>query len=87
MSTAHGGPVRMYVAPMYGYKSCKWLDAVERVTAGAQAWVLGGPEHDASTVGSANPMAATTSPRADVGRLVRFDAVERATWVDASFSP
>ena len=22
---AHGGPVRLYVAPMYGYKSCKWL--------------------------------------------------------------
>ena len=30
-------------------------------------------------------MAATTSPRADVGRLVRFDAVERALhWVNAS---
>jgi DMSO/TMAO reductase YedYZ molybdopterin-dependent catalytic subunit len=24
----HGGPVRLYVAPMYGYKSCKWLDAI-----------------------------------------------------------
>ena len=22
------GPVRMYIAPMYGYKSCKWLDAI-----------------------------------------------------------
>ena len=29
VSTAHGGPVRLYVAPMYGYKSCKWLEAVE----------------------------------------------------------
>src|SRR5438309_7850475 len=29
VSTAHGGPVRMYVAPMYGYKSCKWLDTIE----------------------------------------------------------
>ncbi len=29
ISTAHGGPVRLYVAPMYGYKSCKWLEAVE----------------------------------------------------------
>jgi len=29
VSTAHGGPVRMYVAPMYGYKSCKWLQAIE----------------------------------------------------------
>jgi DMSO/TMAO reductase YedYZ molybdopterin-dependent catalytic subunit len=24
----HGGPVRLYVAPMYGYKSIKWLDGV-----------------------------------------------------------
>jgi DMSO/TMAO reductase YedYZ molybdopterin-dependent catalytic subunit len=29
VSTAHGGPVRLYVAPMYGYKSLKWLEAVE----------------------------------------------------------
>jgi len=29
VSTAHGGPVRMYVAPMYGYKSCKWLENIE----------------------------------------------------------
>jgi len=26
---AHGGPVRLLVAPMYGYKSCKWLSAIE----------------------------------------------------------
>jgi DMSO/TMAO reductase YedYZ molybdopterin-dependent catalytic subunit len=26
---AHGGPVRLYVAPMYGYKSCKWLGGIE----------------------------------------------------------
>jgi DMSO/TMAO reductase YedYZ molybdopterin-dependent catalytic subunit len=24
----HGGPVRLYVAPMYGYKSIKWLQAI-----------------------------------------------------------
>jgi len=29
----HGGPVRLYVAPMYGYKSCKWLS---RITATPQ---------------------------------------------------
>ncbi len=29
ISAEHGGPVRMYVAPMYGYKSCKWLDTIE----------------------------------------------------------
>ncbi len=29
LSDAHGGPVRLYVAPMYGYKSIKWLDGIE----------------------------------------------------------
>jgi DMSO/TMAO reductase YedYZ molybdopterin-dependent catalytic subunit len=29
LSNAHGGPVRLYVAPMYGYKSCKWLESIE----------------------------------------------------------
>jgi DMSO/TMAO reductase YedYZ molybdopterin-dependent catalytic subunit len=24
----HGGPVRLYVAPMYGYKSLKWLSRI-----------------------------------------------------------
>ena len=28
LSDAHGGPVRLYVAPMYGYKSIKWLDEI-----------------------------------------------------------
>ena len=27
----HGGPARLYVAPMYGYKSCKWLSGIEVV--------------------------------------------------------
>jgi DMSO/TMAO reductase YedYZ molybdopterin-dependent catalytic subunit len=27
----HGGPVRMWVAPMYGYKSCKWLSEIRLV--------------------------------------------------------
>ncbi len=25
---AHGGPVRLYVAPMYFYKSAKWLSGI-----------------------------------------------------------
>ena len=25
----HGGPVRLLVGPMYGYKSLKWLDRIE----------------------------------------------------------
>jgi DMSO/TMAO reductase YedYZ molybdopterin-dependent catalytic subunit len=29
ISSAHGGPVRLYVAPMYGYKSIKWLNEIE----------------------------------------------------------
>jgi DMSO/TMAO reductase YedYZ molybdopterin-dependent catalytic subunit len=28
VTRAHGGPVRLYVAPMYGYKSCKWLGSI-----------------------------------------------------------
>jgi DMSO/TMAO reductase YedYZ molybdopterin-dependent catalytic subunit len=28
VSTEHGGPVRLYVAPMYGYKSIKWLSRI-----------------------------------------------------------
>ncbi|MDQ3107123.1 MAG: molybdopterin-dependent oxidoreductase, partial [Actinomycetota bacterium] len=31
ISAAHGGPVRLLMAPMYGYKSIKWLDRVEVV--------------------------------------------------------
>ena len=29
LSRHHGGPVRLLVAPMYGYKSCKWLGGIE----------------------------------------------------------
>lgn len=29
---AHGGPVRLLVAPMYGYKSCKWLSEISVTT-------------------------------------------------------
>ncbi len=29
ISHDHGGPVRLYVAPMYGYKSLKWLGGIE----------------------------------------------------------
>jgi DMSO/TMAO reductase YedYZ molybdopterin-dependent catalytic subunit len=33
ISAAHGGPVRLYVAPMYGYKSLKWLQRISLVAA------------------------------------------------------
>jgi DMSO/TMAO reductase YedYZ molybdopterin-dependent catalytic subunit len=29
LSSDHGGPARLYVAPMYGYKSLKWLERIE----------------------------------------------------------
>lgn len=31
ITVEHGGPVRLYVAPMFGYKSLKWLSAVRVV--------------------------------------------------------
>ncbi len=31
VTPAHGGPVRLFVAPMYGYKSLKWLGGIELV--------------------------------------------------------
>lgn len=31
ITTEHGGPVRLYVAPMFGYKSLKWLSAIRIV--------------------------------------------------------
>ena len=31
VTSEHGGPVRLYVAPMYGYKSLKWLETIEVV--------------------------------------------------------
>ena len=54
VTTAHGGPVRLYVAPMFGYKSLKWLSAVRVVDHAApgyweqngypvDAWINGTP--------------------------------------------
>jgi DMSO/TMAO reductase YedYZ molybdopterin-dependent catalytic subunit len=31
VTVAHGGPVRLYVAPMFGYKSLKWLSSIRVV--------------------------------------------------------
>ena len=33
ITTEHGGPVRLYVAPMFGYKSLKWLSGIRVVSA------------------------------------------------------
>jgi DMSO/TMAO reductase YedYZ molybdopterin-dependent catalytic subunit len=54
VSRAHGGPVRLYVAPMYGYKSCKWLGGIkltDRVVPGF--WEKNGYDVDA-WVGKSN---------------------------------
>ncbi|HVM02203.1 MAG TPA: molybdopterin-dependent oxidoreductase [Acidimicrobiales bacterium] len=48
VSRAHGGPARLYVAPMYGYKSLKWLEEIE-VTADVEEgyWEQRGYDADA----------------------------------------
>ena len=55
VSSAHGGPARLYVAPMYGYKSCKWLETVEVTDNMPRAgyWEIRGYDTDA-WVGSSN---------------------------------
>jgi DMSO/TMAO reductase YedYZ molybdopterin-dependent catalytic subunit len=48
LSSDHGGPARLYVAPMYGYKSLKWLERIE-LTAEVEAgfWEQRGYDVDA----------------------------------------
>ncbi len=56
VTTDHGGPVRLYVAPMYGYKSIKWLNRIEvtnKVVDGY--WEDNGYPADAWIGGSAPP--------------------------------
>ena len=55
VSSEHGGPVRMYVAPMYGYKSCKWLDGINVVAGKPKPgyWEVRGYDVDAF-VGKSN---------------------------------
>ena len=56
VTTPHGGPVRLYVAPMFGYKSLKWLSAirvVDRVIPGF--WELNGYPVDGWRDGSTGP--------------------------------
>jgi len=54
ITTAHGGPVRLYVAPMYGYKSLKWLSNVRVVDSAVPGfWERNGYSVDA-WVGASN---------------------------------
>src|SRR3954447_8714431 len=52
LSSEHGGPVRLYVAPMYGYKSLKWLDSIQltdQLPGGGGYWEHLGYDIDAWT--------------------------------------
>ncbi|HEX4818768.1 MAG TPA: molybdopterin-dependent oxidoreductase [Acidimicrobiales bacterium] len=52
LSSEHGGPVRLYVAPMYGYKSLKWLERIEvtdQLPDGGGYWEQRGYDIDAWT--------------------------------------
>ena len=54
VSTPHGGPVRLLMAPMYGYKSIKWLSRIELVDSVVPGfWEERGYDVDA-WVGSSN---------------------------------
>ncbi len=56
LTLEHGAPVRLYVAPMYGYKSLKWLSGIEVVTTVVPGyWEERGYSVDA-WVGSSNGM-------------------------------
>lgn len=48
ITSRHGGPVRLFVAPMYGYKSLKWLTEIEVVDQPAPGyWERDGYDADA----------------------------------------
>lgn len=54
ISRQHGGPVRLLVAPMYAYKSIKWLDGIEATPVVEPGyWELRGYDIDA-WVGKSN---------------------------------
>jgi DMSO/TMAO reductase YedYZ molybdopterin-dependent catalytic subunit len=54
ITAEHGGPVRLYVAPMYGYKSLKWLSAIRVVADAAPGyWEQNGYSTDA-WIGNSN---------------------------------
>jgi DMSO/TMAO reductase YedYZ molybdopterin-dependent catalytic subunit len=54
VTSEHGGPVRLFVGPMYGYKSLKWLERIEVVDALHEGyWEVRGYDVDA-WVGQSN---------------------------------
>jgi DMSO/TMAO reductase YedYZ molybdopterin-dependent catalytic subunit len=56
VTTEHGGPVRLYVAPMFGYKSLKWLSAIRVVAEPTPGfWELNGYPVDGWIDGATSP--------------------------------
>jgi DMSO/TMAO reductase YedYZ molybdopterin-dependent catalytic subunit len=56
VTTPHGGPVRLYVAPMFGYKSLKWLSAIRVVNAVEPGfWEMNGYPINGWSDGSTGP--------------------------------
>ena len=85
----HGGPVRLYVAPMYGYKSLKWLErieVVERARRPHRPGLLGAPRLRRRRLGGPlqrarrRPDMTAASAQVDTRtgeRVVRFARAER----------
>ncbi len=58
IASEHGGPVRLYVAPMFGYKSLKWLSAIRVVdTVEPGYWEQNGYPANGWLDGSTSPRA------------------------------
>ena len=89
LSSQHGGPARLYVAPMYGYKSCKWLETIE-LTAQVEPgyWEHYGYDVDGWVGQQQRPRRRAdivSSRRRRRRTLPRFDRVERvAHWCTAT---
>ena len=90
ISSDHGGPVRLYVAPMYGYKSCKWLDGIEVVDR-VHPRLLGRARLRRRRVGRQEQRprrradVPVTTIAAEHRRFPRFDRLERVVhWTNAT---
>ena len=79
MSHDHGGPVRLYVAPMYFYKSLKWLDSI--TVADGSHPATGRSAGTTPTPGWGNPTVVTMLPSSEQVR--RFTPGQR--WTHLTF--
>jgi DMSO/TMAO reductase YedYZ molybdopterin-dependent catalytic subunit len=68
ITTEHGGPVRLYVAPMFGYKSLKWLSTIRVVDQAEPGfWEQNGYPVDGWIDGSTAPAVANNDTTAPAG--------------------